>query len=406
MPKYSYTARDTSGVALTGELVAPSATEAVRLLRGEGKFVVGLDEAKQQDESALPNLAPRSRKVRSDEVVYFANQLAGMVDTGVPIADALEATIDHAPPGAFRNTIEDVIQRVQGGAEFSAALAAHPKVFSSLFVNMVRASEATGTLGGVLARIADYLVEQREIRKKIKGALVYPACMLLFAIGSTIFLLTYVLPKFTAIYASKRAILPIPTRALMAVSDWMVGYWPWLTAGLIAAGVGLTWFLRSPRGGWIADWVRLNIPLLGPMFRKACLARSLRTLGSMISAGVSVLEAVHITRDVVGNRHFARVFDNVHRRLEEGEQLSQALLDAPFFPRPIWQMLNAGERTGQLGPAMERVADLCEADLRHTIRTATQFIEPGMIVIMGIVIGSIALALLLPIFQISRVMAQ
>ena len=406
MLKFDYLARDSAGTSLTGEVVARSQSDAVRLLRGEGKFVVRLDESSEREEVQAVTPTLGWSRVKPDEVIYFVNQLAGMVDTGVAITDALEAAIDRTPPGPFRTTVEDVIQRVQGGADFSAALAAHPKVFSRLLVNMVRASEATGTLGPILARVADYMVNQRDIKKKIKGALTYPACMLVFATGATIFLLTWVLPKFTAIYASKRAVLPLPTRMLMGISEWMVGNWLYLVVGLTLAVIGTIYFFRSRRGGYTADWLRLNVPLLGGMFRRACLARSLRTLGSMISAGVSVLEAVLITQDVVGNRLFRRVFEDVHRRLEQGEQLSQALLDAPYFPRPIWQMIHAGERTGHLGPAMERVADLCESDLKHTIRTATQFIEPAMIVVMGLIIGTIALAMLLPIFQISRVMTQ
>ncbi len=406
MPKFNYMARDSTGTALSGEVVARSESDAARLLRGEGKFVVRLSEAQERQEAdaVVPRLG--SSRVKPDEVIFFVNQLAGMVDTGVPIADALEAAIDRSPPGAFRRTVEDIIQRVQGGSDFSTALAAHPKVFSPLIVNMVRASEATGTMGTVLGRVGDYMISQRDIKKRIKGALTYPICMLVFAIGATIFLLTFVLPKFAAIYADKRAVLPLPTRVLMATSDWMVNNWIYMVCGLILAVIGTIHFFRSDRGGYTADWLRLNVPLIGALFRKASLARSLRTLGAMISAGVSVLEGVLITRDVVGNRLFRQVFEDVHRRLEQGEQLSQALLDAPFFPRPIWQMLHAGERTGQLGPAMERVANICESDLRHTIRTATQFIEPAMIVIMGIIIGTIALAMLLPVFQISRVMTQ
>ncbi|MEP0844163.1 MAG: type II secretion system F family protein, partial [Phycisphaerae bacterium] len=154
------------------------------------------------------------------------------------------------------------------------------------------------------------------------------------------------------------------------------------------------------------DWLRLNLPIIGPMYRKACLARALRTLGAMITAGVSVLEAVLITRDVVGNRVFGRIFERAHGRLEQGEQLSATLHGAAYVPRPVWQMLHAGERSGQLGPVMDKVADLCEADLQHAIKTMTQFIEPVMIVVMGTVIGGIALAVLLPIFQMSKVMTQ
>jgi len=170
MPKFSYMARDSGGTALSGEVVARSEPDAVRLLRGEGKFVVRLRQVEEHEAAAREVAASVGwSRVKTDEVVFFVNQLAGMVDTGVAIADALEATIDRSPPGAFRRTIEDVIQRVQGGADFSNALAAHPKVFPPLFVNMVRASEATGTLGAVLVRIGDYMVTQRDIRKRIKG---------------------------------------------------------------------------------------------------------------------------------------------------------------------------------------------------------------------------------------------
>ncbi len=406
MPRFNYQARDNSGVAITGEVVARSQVEAIRQLRSEGKFVARLAELDEVLEAAaqMPTLI-RSR-VKVDEVIYFANQLAGMVETGVPIADALEATIEKAPPGAFRSTVEDLIRRVQSGQEFSAALGAHPKVFPPLFVHMVRASEATGTLGLMLNRVADYLVNQRDIRKKIKGALTYPICMLFFATGVLLFLVSYVLPNFTKIYAGKDAVLPLPTRVVLGISEWTSGHWIHLLVGMILAGVGTVMFFRSPRGRITGDWLRLNLPLIGRMFRWACLARSLRTLGTMISAGVSVLDAVHITRDVVGNRLFARTFDEVYHRLEQGDQLSDALLDAPYFPRPVWQMLRAGERTGKLGPAMQRISDFCEQDLRTSIVAVTQFIEPAMIVIMGIMVGGIALAVLLPIFQISKVMAH
>jgi len=406
VPKYKYKARDSSGAPLNGELVARSETDAAKQLRAEGIFVVRLDKLKEQSVDHPEPVRIGGRRVKHDEIIYFTNQLAGMVDTGVPITDALEATIDGTGPGAFRSTIEDVIQRVQSGSDLSSALAAHPKVFPDIYIHMVRASETTGTLGSMLCRIANYMTGQREIKKKIKGALTYPLVMIVFAIGATIFLLTFVLPKFAGIYSSKQALLPLPTQLLLDTSQWIISHWGYLLCVIIFVMTGTILFFRTPRGRYTADWLRLNMPVLKHMFRMACIARALRTLGAMISAGVSVLEAVLITRDVVGNRLFGQVFEHAHDRLEQGEQLSQSLLEAPYIPRSIWQMLSAGERTGQLGPAMERVADMCETDLKHSVRMVTQFIEPAMILIMGIIIGGIALAMLLPIFQISKVMTQ
>ncbi len=405
MPRFAYMVRTGAGAALSGELVARSNADALRMLRAEGKYVVRLQEV---DEAANAAGMTRGagRRVRTDDVIYFANQLAAMVDSGVPLAEALEATIDKSPPGAFRRTVEDIIQRVQGGCDLSAALAAHPRVFSPLMIHMVRASEATGALGAMLVRVADYLRHQRDLRKRVKGALLYPVTLVCFSIGATVFLLTFVLPKFASIYAGKQAVLPLPTRILMGTSSYLYAHWITFAVGTAVVTLGTVVFFRSSRGRLAADWLRLHLPVLGGLYRKACLVRCLRTLGSMITAGVSMLDAVLITRDVVGNQVFGRTLEDAHRRLQHGDQLSQALLDAPFIPRPVWQMLQAGERTGSLGPAMDRVCELCEADLKQTIQTMTQFIEPLMIVIVGSLIGGIALAMLLPIFQISRIMAQ
>lgn len=403
MPKFSYLARDNRGAALTGELSAGSPADVARLLRAEGKFLVRIQEALAGPQKAVEPVVGWYR-ISPDEIISFATQLAGMIDTGVPIAEALEASIDGSPPGGFRTVVEDLIERVQSGSDFSAALAAHPQVFSPLFVHMIRASESTGLMGTMLRRVADYLIGQRDLRKKIKGAMLYPCCLLVFALGATVFLLTFVIPKFAAIYAGRAATLPLPTRILMAVSDGLVSHWAAFALGAAAAVVGIVGFFRSQRGGVAADWLRLNLPLIGPMYRRACLTRALRTLGSMISAGVSVLEAVTITGDVVGNGIFRRMFTDAYTRVEHGEQLSAALQGNKYMPRTTWQMLHAGERSGQLGPVMDRIADLSESDLQLSIRTVTQFIEPAMIVIMGTIIGGIALAVLLPIFQMSKVM--
>jgi type IV pilus assembly protein PilC len=192
----------------------------------------------------------------------------------------------------------------------------------------------------------------------------------------------------------------------MGTSSFMVTHWVGLLIATLAISLGSAIFFHSARGRLAADWLRLHAPVLGNLYRQACLTRALRTLGSMITAGVSMLEAVLITRDVVGNQVFGRILVDAHRRLQHGDQLSHALLGAPYVPRPVWQMLQAGERTGNLGPAMDRICDLCEADLKRTIHTMTQFIEPLMIVVVGTIVGGIALAMLLPIFQISRIMAS
>lgn len=405
MAKYKYQARDNHGQPTSGEIIASCESEAAQMLRTEGKFVVELGRSDGANDLSAYLPKKGGRRIKTDQVIFFANQLAGMVDTGVPLAEALETTIDQMPVCEFRRTVEDVISRVQSGSDLSSALAAHPRAFSPLFVHMVRASESAGQLGPMLLRVADYLVNQREIRKKITGALTYPICMILFATGAMSFLLAFVLPKFAAIYSGKSAVLPLPTRILMTTSTWIGSNWYYVAGAVVLALLGSYFYFRTNDGKKTGDWLRLNTPIIGPMFQKACVTRMLRTLGSMLSAGVSVLEAVPITRDVVGNREFGKVFDHALRRLEAGDQLSVALLQANYIPRNIWQMIQAGERTGRLGPTMDRVADICESDLKNTLQTLTQFIEPVLIAVLGLMVGGMAIAVLLPIFQISKVMA-
>jgi type IV pilus assembly protein PilC len=290
--------------------------------------------------------------------------------------------------------------------DFSVALGRYPRIFSRLFVAMVRASEASGTMGRMLQRVSRHLEQQRQIVRRVKGAMAYPLAMIGFCILVLTTIMTFVLPRFERIYADKAAVLPAPTRVLLGLTRGLATYWPHLLAGLVGVSLGVWLFCRRPASRPLLDGLRLRLPVLGKMFRKTCLARALRTLATMISAGVSLLESLEITAAVSGNVHYDRLWRTLAARLKEGRSLAEEMSGQPLLPRSLCQMVAAGERAGKLATVLDRVAGFCEEDLDTSIRTVTSFVEPAMVVIMGGIVGCIALALLLPVFSLSRIMVR
>lgn len=435
MAVFTYAARDNTGALVQGDIQAASTTDAARLLRNEGKFVVkvaakGSTSAKgisvkpiqslvaptptvsMQSVRAMPQastVSPQnlshSDKYRPDDLLYFANQLAVLVETGVTLTEGLEACMHDGNSPRFARVLAAVYDKVQAGSEFSAALAEHPQIFSNMFVSLIKASEASGMMGPMLRRIANHIEAQRDMTKKIKGAVTYPIVMFLFAIGVTIFLMTFVLPKFANIYDGKEDKLPKITRALMAFSNWLTEFGLYFLPALAVAGVGSWYYLsRTPGGRRVWEAIKLKLPLLGPMFHKTYITRSLRTLGTMISAGVSMLEGVKLTSKVCGSIRYEEMWNDVHDRLQTGQQLSEALAEYKQVSKAVNKMLAAGERGGQLGQVMERVANFCDAELNVAIKTMTSLLEPAIVMFLGTVVGGLVLALLLPIFTISKAM--
>jgi type IV pilus assembly protein PilC len=406
MQRFIYQTRDGGGASQSGVLTANDLAEASRMLRREGKTIVSLVRG-DEGESAQQGFGLGGRKkVKRDDVIFFASQLAVMVDAGVPVADALDCIAAGTKDQGLKETVEDLSNQVKGGVEFSAALDSHPRAFSKLFVALMRASEASGTMGSMLQRLSEYLEQDRDTRKKIKGAMTYPVCMLCFCVLVVTGLLIFVLPRFQKIYAGKGALLPLPTRILLGLSGGIIAYWPFILGGLVIMGAGIYLFARSRQGRIFLDRLRINLPIVGPMARKACLTRSLRTMATMVSTGVSILEGLQLTAEVSGNYFYANMWTELAKGAEEGLSLSQQLTGYELVPAPITQVIAAGERTGQLAPVMNRAAGFCENDLRTAVKAATDMVEPIMIVVMGAIVGGIAMSLLLPIFTISRVMAR
>ncbi len=353
---------------------------------------------------AIDRESLQPRKIKLDDVVFFANQLAVMVDTGVPLSEALDSIASTTDHDGVAIMVDDLSEKVKGGAEFSEALGSYPKLFSEQFVSMIRASEVSGTMGMMLERATAYMMQDRDTRKQVKGAMVYPISMLAFCVVVVIMLLAFVMPRFESIYAGKGTALPLPTRVLLGMSRAITGNWMALLIGTGAAIGGLIGFTRTEAGKRSVDWLKINTPLFGPMYRKGCMARSLRTMSTMIDTGVSMLEGLEITARVAGNYYFSKLWTGLAEEVSEGASLSDGLYQNALIPRTITQMVDAGERSGRLAQVTSRVATFCEDDLKIAIKTITSMIEPIMIIVMGAVIGGIAMALLLPIFTMSKVM--
>lgn len=407
MPNYSYQVRDRRGQVSDGTLSAPSLDGASRALRRDGSTIVSLQPRARQSGDDRDLVVSHGKRVKRDDVIFFCTQLAVMVDAGVPLADALDAIAAQTSHPTLRVIIEDISGRVKAGAPFSQTLEAYPKVFSRLFVTTMRVAESSGAMGSMLQRLSEYLEQERETRKRIKGALVYPILLLCFCTVVVLALLIFVMPRFQKIYANKGVPLPMPTQILLGLSSALVAYWPAILFALALAVTGGWLYAQSAPGRRAIARVRISLPILGPMYRKAYLARSLRTMATMVSAGVSMLECLSLTAEVAGNPYYEDVWNDVADHVKEGSSVSDRLHHhTGLVPTTVVQMVSAGERTGQLAKVMNRVATFCESDLRSAVKSATTLMEPLVIVVMGLLVGSIAIALLLPVFNISQVVAS
>lgn len=391
---FQYRVRDPLGNIVQGKLEAVSVEDATQQLRRDGFAVLELDE-----DSGAGLL---SRRIRRRDIIYVTNQLAVMVDTGITLSVALEGILKQEKNPALRRVLLDLKSAVEGGDDFSTALARYPKLFDKTYIALVRASEATGTLGAMLERIANYLRKELETRGKVRSALAYPTVMLVVAVLVTFFLLIYVLPQFTPLFNRQGIHLPTSTVVMMHVSDALIHHWPWFAAGAIASVVGLVFGMRTRRGARAWDWCKISVPIIGPMVRKVAISRSVRTLGSMVAAGVPVLDALRLCAEVSNNCYYEQLWLSVVEQVTSGKQICDGLANNSLFPPTLVQMISTGEETGKLDRVLEKVSTYYDQEVDAAIKTATGLVEPIMISVMGIVVGGIAMSLMLPIFSLSR----
>ena len=404
---YRFQARNERGELTSGVLQAESVAEAAQLLRARGDHVVQLVPlaAAGEDFKAVLKKLNYSSGPAPKDILDFTTQLAVMIRAGISIRAALEGISEQVQNQKFRKILLQIKSDVESGKQFSEAIARHPKLFGPLYVNMVKASEMSGSFAKMLDRIAAYLQQEIETRKMVVGASIYPGIIAAMAISTTVFLLTFVLPRFAGVFKGKEEALPAPTKFLMGLSSFMVEWW-WLILAVSVAGViGFLAFIRTELGGSWWDRFKISAPLLQRMFRALYISRSLQTMGELLNAGVPMLDTIAITGDVSGNRHYKRLWRSVYGAVKQGKKVQSQLQRSPLLPRSVVQMISAGEESGKLGEVLDEISVFYAKALKDAIKAVTSMIEPIMIVVMGSVVGFIAMAIILPIFKMSSLVS-
>jgi type IV pilus assembly protein PilC len=408
MPQYRYQARHSSGQVQVGVLAADSAPSAAAILRSQGNHVLQLVQV-QNAASSINNSFLKALNYSSGpsqkDVLDFTTQLAVMIRAGISLRAALDGIADQIHNAKFRRILLSIKTDVESGKQFSEAISKYPKLFGPLYVNMVRASEMSGSFAKMLDRIAAYIGQQIETKKMVIGASIYPGIIGSMAISVTVFLMTFVLPRFAGVFAGKESVLPWPTKFLMGTSDWMVAYWWALVLAAVALVVGFFVFIRTDIGRLWWDKTKLTVPLFRRMFRALYVSRSLHTMGELLNAGVPMLDTIAITGDISGNLLFKKMWRNVYAAVKQGKKIQSQLVKTTLLPKSVVQMIGAGEESGRLGEVLEEISHYYAKALRDAIKAVTSMIEPIMIIVMGSVVGFIAMAIILPIFKMSAVVS-
>ena len=403
MPHYRYQIQSRDGQVTMGVLAADSAVAAANNLRAQGHRVMGLVPI----ESATKSLGDKLKALNyssgpnQKDILNFTTQLAVMIRAGISIRVAIEGIADQTENAKFRDILIQIKRDVEGGKPFSDALAKHPKCFNALYINMVRASEMSGSFARMLDRIASYMAQQIETKAMVRGAMIYPVVIFVLAICTTFFLLTFVLPKFAMVFKGKESVLPWPTIFLMGLSDFMVQWWYLVLLGMLGGLIGFILFIRTDVGGFWWHKTQLTMPLINKLFKALYISRSLHTMGELVNAGVPMLDTLAITGDISGNSLFKRLWRAVYAAVKQGKKISHTLMKTPLLPKSVTQMIAAGEESGKLGEVLDEISEYYAKQLRETIKTVTGLIEPIMILAMGTIVGFIAMAIILPIFKLS-----
>lgn len=404
---FAYRARTATGEAVTGSITARDRDDVATHLRDEGLFITSIASgtAGSLPELDVDEIRTRQglQRIRRADVVSFAQQLSVMLETGVPLPEGLEAIASQARRSEFRAVLESVREDVCGGSPLSEALARWPQVFPGVMVSLLQAAELSGTTALMLSRVSDYLSKELRTKRQVRGAMLYPGFMLGSGLLVVAFLVTFILPRFAKIYEMRSASLPAPTKMLMSIGTFAVEGWMYYVPVLVAAAVGLLVVPRTSAGRRWIDWLKLRAPVFRSIHVHLYVTRSTRTMSTLLAAGVNLMDAINACRQVTRNVIFDRVWSGMEQHVRDGRRLSQAFEESSDVPANVASMVAAGERSGRLPEVMERVAEYSEEELELAIRKSTSLLEPVLIIVMGLLVGAVAIALLLPIFRMSSV---
>lgn len=402
MPVYSYVARDNKGTKHKGTITADSKQQAIQQLQLKGLYPDKLvEEERKIFGFSMGGIA--STRVKPADLLVFTRQLSTIISAGLPLLQGLEILAEQTENPNFAKVIYSVAEYVEAGDTFSDALKRYPKAFPELYVSLVRAGEASGNLDGVLLQLADYLEAAEDLKRRIRSAMTYPivafSMIILIATGLVIF----VVPQFAEIFASFGRELPAPTQFLINLSNLLRTLYAW--AIILGSIIGIVAFLRiygsTPIGRYNLDQIKLRLPIFGDLIRKVSISRFTRTLSTLIKSGVPILEALEIVEKTAGNEVFAKAIRNSSDGVRSGNPLSEPLAQSGAFPPMVTRMIAVGEKTGELENMLKKISDFYDSEVKAKVEALTSLIEPILIGIMGLVVGSIIIALFLPIFQLS-----
>lgn len=405
MPVYEYTALDRGGKNKRGIVDADSPVAARQKLRSSGIFPVDVKETSSrpgEEGTAQPSMGMVLRRVRLGEISAATRQLAILLGGGITLVSSLDAIVAQMANPVFKKALAQVKESVNEGNSLAVSLSKHPKIFSQIYVNMVRAGEESGSLDLVLDRLAELSERQQALRGRLRAAMAYPVFM--FVVGSLVlfFLVTFVVPNITRIFDEMHQVLPLPTLMLMGVSHFLQSFWWLILIGLGCAMLILRRLIRTRRGRYVWDRWKLGVPVMGAINTKTAMARFARTLGSLLQNGVPLLPALSIVRNIVNNRLIAEAVDDAIEDVKSGNALSTSLSRNRWFPPIAVQMISAGETSGELENMLGRVADVYEGEVESQTLAITSMLEPVMILIMGLTVGFIVVSILLPIFDLNQ----
>ena len=421
MPRFNYVALDARGQESTGRVDAPTANDAIGQLRQAGFFPTsvyeegkgGPDGKTKRSATKAPRAAAPARekkqivlfqrkKIKMKTLMIFTRQLATLIDSGLPLLRGLNVLGKQERDPVLKSTVTKLADSVQSGSTFSEGLAQHPAIFNDLYVNMVKAGELGGVLELVLSRLAEFQEKAQKIKNKVVAAMVYPIIVLVLAVSIMAFLLVYIVPKFEQIFHDMLGDKPLPgiTRFVISVSKFMQGHWLLILGAIVVVIVAIKFAGRTAGGRAMIDAFKLRLPLFGDLLRKTAISRFSRTLGTLVTSGVPILQALNITRATAGNMKIASAISQVHDAVKEGESIVQPLEASGVFPPMVISMVDVGEETGQLPEMLLKVADVYDDEVDNSVAALTSMLEPIMIVFLAVVVGTIVIALFMPLISI------
>jgi len=414
MPVYMYEAMDaTTGAEVKDSIEAATEAEAQALVRQKGFFVTKIaekgrgkkDKDKKKDKKKAGPTGKKRKTfaiggVSAKKLCTFTRQLSTLQDAGLPILRSLRILEGQCKPGALKNSLIDVIDDVEGGNTLSEAMAKQPKCFDNLYVNMVKAGEAGGALEVILQRLAEFKERAQSLKRKVQGAMIYPCAVVLVATAIVGFIMYWIIPKFKSIFEGFGLELPAMTQVLIDASDWVVNYWFLLPTIPFGLWLMLKVIRKNRMGAFIIDWIALRIPIMGKIIEKSVVARTSRTLGTLISSGVPILEALLIARDTSGNQVFVRAYQHIYTAIREGESMAVPLKEARVVDDMVVNMVDVGEETGALDNMLYKIADVYDEEVAVLVDGLISLLEPLMVVVLGLIVGFIVIALFLPMIEL------